>query len=74
MVHPLEVTDLHKTEAGSLNQLWRYHSDKNNPLQTSPTYGFPAHDVTEVDHHIHVWGPGVELPLPGGERGQRHHQ
>lgn len=37
------------------------------------TYRFPAHDITEVDDHVHVWGPGLKLPLPGGERGQRHH-
>lgn len=39
---------------------------------TTP-YRFPAHDVTQVDHDVYVGGPGVELPLPGGERGQRHH-
>lgn len=37
-------------------------------------YRFSAHDVAEIDNHVHVWGPGLKLSLPGGERGQRHHQ
>lgn len=42
--------------------------------KTSPTNRFPAHDITEVDHHVHVRSPGVKLPLPGGECRQRDHQ
>ena len=33
----------------------------------------PAHDIADVHHHVHVGRPGLELPLPGGECGQRHH-
>lgn len=44
-------------------QMWILH----------PTYCFSAHDVPEVDDYIHVRCPGVKLPLPGGECGQRHH-
>lgn len=36
-------------------------------------YRFPAHHVSQVDHHVHVGGPGVKLSLPGGEGGQGHH-
>lgn len=38
------------------------------------TNRFPAHDISEINNHVHIRGPRVKLPLPGGECGQRHHQ
>lgn len=38
------------------------------------SYHVPAADVPQVDHHIHLWGPQVDLPLPGRQRGERHDQ
>lgn len=46
------------------------HSDQQCPFP----YRFPAHDIAQVHHHVHVRGPRVKLPLPGGERGQGHYQ
>jgi len=33
-----------------------------------------AADVSEVDDHVYHGSPQVDLPLPGGQRGQGHHQ
>lgn len=53
--------------------LWKSHHPQGETF-TVWAYRFSAHDVTKIDNHVHVWGPGLKLPLPGGERGQRHHQ
>ena len=37
-------------------------------------YHVPAGDVAQVHHHVHVRRPQLDLALPGGERGQGHHQ
>lgn len=37
-------------------------------------YHVPAADVSQVDHHVHLRGPQVDLPLPGRQRGERHDQ
>lgn len=73
MVHPLIITDLHNTEA-PVQSMQVFVEPAGGQKYSNSTYYFPAHDVAKVDHHIHVRGPGVELPLPGSERGQRHHQ
>lgn len=65
MVHPLVVADLRKNK--SIDVSLRHQLSKEKTPADS-TYRFPAHDVTEVDDHVHVWGPGLKLPLPGGER------
>lgn len=69
MVHPLVVTDLNTNQHVSHEMFKK----KKNSWSQNQTNRFPAHDVAQVDHHVHVRSPGVKLPLPGGQRGQRHH-
>lgn len=36
------------------------------------THHVPAHEVSNVNHHVYLRGPHFKLPLPGGEGGQGH--
>lgn len=37
-------------------------------------YHVPAADVSEVDDDVHLRRPQLDLPLPGRDGGERHHQ
>lgn len=37
-------------------------------------YHVPAADVPQVHDNVHLRGPQLDLPLPGGDRRERHHQ
>lgn len=39
-----------------------------DPFLVFVPYHIPAVDVAQVDDHIHLWGPELDLTLPGGER------
>lgn len=43
-------------------------------MASGDTYHAPAANIAQIDHHVHLGGPQLDLPLPGGESGERHHQ
>ena len=67
--------------SGKTEKYWRWTfqshlgSRHNNCMfgTSDAAYWFPTHNIPQVDHHVHVRGPGFKLPLPGGECWQGHH-
>lgn len=48
--------------------------DLLTPLHFLTSYHISAVDVSQVHHNIHLRSPEMDLPLPGCEGRQRHHQ
>lgn len=52
----------------------RFQSSPNPSLTLPIAYHVPAHEVSDVNHHVYLGCPHFKLSLPRGESGQGHHQ
>lgn len=65
--------DLNNKQTG-VTLLVRKKSRIYSVLHYFKPYHVPAVDVSQVHHNIHLRSPELDLPLPGCEGRQRHHQ
>lgn len=73
-VHPLVCSYLFHT--GEKQTALRRSSTNTSPpaVHVWVPHHVPAADVSQVDHHVHLWSPQLDFSLPRGEGGQWHDQ